>query len=203
LGADFTAANLRNAGLERYRVLHLATHALLPGELSCLPEPAIMLSSASGARDAGGAFLRASEVLGLRLDADLVVLSACNTGGPSGEGGGEALSGLARSFFYAGARGLLVTHWAVDDAASALTVADTLRRQQSGEASAVALRGAQMLILDEAGRRLPAEFAHPYYWAPFALIGDGRRTAAAATSRTTSAPAARQAAAPTEAGARL
>jgi CHAT domain-containing protein len=109
------------------------------------------------------------------MDADLVVLSACNTGGPSGEGGGEALSGLARAFFYAGARGLLVTHWAVDDAASALTVADTLRRMGTGLSSAAALRGAQLLILEEAGRRLPAQFAHPYYWAPFALIGDGRR----------------------------
>jgi CHAT domain-containing protein len=106
------------------------------------------------------------------------VLSACNTGGPGGEGGGEALSGLARAFFYAGARGLLVTHWAVDDAASALTVADALRRQQGGSASAAALRGAQLLLIEEAGRRLPSVFAHPYYWAPFALIGDGRRDAA-------------------------
>lgn len=197
LGAEFTAATFRTANLERYRIIHLATHALLPGELSCLPEPAIMLSTPANARDAGAAFMRASEVLGLRLDADLVVLSACNTGGPGGEGGGEALSGLARSFFYAGARGLLITHWAVDDAASALTVADTLRRQQAGEASARALQGAQLLILDEAGRRLPAEFAHPYYWAPFALIGDGRRAAPAAPARTTDAPAARRAASTT------
>jgi CHAT domain-containing protein len=63
----------------------------------------------------------------------------------------------------------------VDDAAAALTVADSLRRQQAGASSAAALRGAQVLILDEAGKRLPAAFAHPFYWAPFALIGDGRR----------------------------
>ena len=55
-------------------------------------------------------------------------------------------------------------------------VADTLRRQQGGATSAAALRGAQLLILDEAGRNLPAVFAHPYYWAPFVLIGDGRRS---------------------------
>jgi CHAT domain-containing protein len=187
LGGEFTAAALRAARLDQARVVHLATHALLPGELSCLPEPAIVVSPPPGARDAGAAFLRASEVLGLNLDADLVVLSACNTGGPGGEGGGEALSGLARAFFYAGARGLLVTHWAVDDAASALTVADTLRRQQAGAASAQALRGAQMLLLEEAGRRLPAAYAHPYYWAPFALIGDGRR--AAEPLRTAARPA--------------
>ena len=177
LGADFTAAALRGAGLDKYRVVHLATHALLPGELSCLPEPSIIVSPAAGAPDASTSFIPASDLLSLKLDADLVVLSACNTGGPGGAGGGEALSGLARAFFYAGARGLMVTHWAVDDTAAALTVADSLRRQQGGASSAASLRGAQLLILDEAGKALPAEFAHPFFWAPFALIGDGRRVA--------------------------
>lgn len=175
LGAAFTFPNMRRQPLNQFRVVHLATHALLPGELSCLTEPSIVASPPAGAASADAAFLKASEVLDLKMDADLVILSACNTGGAGGEGGGEALSGLARAFFYAGARGLMVTHWAVDDAAAALTVADTLRRQQAGATSAAALRGAQMLILNEAGRNLPAIFAHPYYWAPFVLIGDGRR----------------------------
>jgi CHAT domain-containing protein len=82
----------------------------------------------------------------------------------------------------------MVTHWAVDDSAAALTVADSLRRQQGGASSAVALRGAQLLLLEEAGRRLPNEFGHPFYWAPFALIGDGRR-AAPATAAEREAPA--------------
>jgi CHAT domain-containing protein len=178
LGAEFTAAALMAAGIGERRILHLATHALLPGELSCLQEPSIVVSAAPGAADAGSSFVKASELLGLKLDADLVILSACNTGGPGGAGGGEALSGLARAFFYAGARGLMVTHWAVDDAAAALTVADSLRRQQAGASSAASLRGAQLLLLEEAGRRLPDSFAHPFYWAPFALIGDGRRSEA-------------------------
>ncbi len=177
LGAEFTGAALRGAGLDQYRVVHLATHALLPGELSCLPEPSIVVSPQAGAADASTSFIPASDLLALKLNADLVVLSACNTGGPGGAGGGEALSGLARAFFYAGARGLMVTHWAVDDTAAALTVADSLRRQQGGASSAASLRGAQLLILEEAGKALPAEFAHPFFWAPFALIGDGRRVA--------------------------
>ncbi|MBR0674463.1 CHAT domain-containing protein, partial [Neoroseomonas soli] len=188
LGADFTLPNMRRQRLDQYRVVHLATHALLPGELSCLTEPSIVASPPAGAPSADPAFLKASEVLDIKMDADLVILSACNTGGPGGEGGGEALSGLARAFFYAGARGLMVTHWAVDDAAAALTVADTLRRQQGGASSAASLRGAQLLILDEAGRNLPAAFAHPYYWAPFVLIGDGRRGGAPAGT-TAAAPA--------------
>ncbi len=181
LGQDFTLASLRAANLESHRIIHLATHALLPGELSCVTEPAIVVSPARNAANASTAFLRASEVLSLKLDADLVILSACNTAGPGSgvEDGaasaGEALSGLARAFFYAGARGLLVTHWpAVDDAAT-LMVADLMRRQADGASSAAALRGAQLLFLNEAGGRLPAEFAHPYYWAVFAVIGDGRR----------------------------
>jgi CHAT domain-containing protein len=189
LGAEFTIANLRRQRLDQYRIVHLATHALLPGELSCLAEPSVVASAPGGAPSADPAFLRASEVLDLKMDADLVILSACNTGGPGGEGGGEALSGLARAFFYAGARGLMVTHWAVDDAAAALTVADTLRRQQGGAASAAALRGAQLLMLEEAGRALPASFAHPYYWAPFVLIGDGRREGGAGPRAAVAAPA--------------
>jgi CHAT domain-containing protein len=182
LGATFTAASLRGPELGQARIIHLATHALLPGELSCLAEPSIVVSTAPGAPNADSAFVKASELLSLKLDADLIILSACNTGGPGGAGGGEALSGLARAFFYTGARGLLVTHWAVDDAAAALTVADSLRRQRAGASTAAALQGAQMLILQEAGRRLPAQFGHPFYWAPFALIGDGRRSGPAATA---------------------
>ncbi|WP_372623709.1 CHAT domain-containing protein [Falsiroseomonas sp.] len=180
-GAAFTQAALRTAQLDQHRIIHLATHALLPGELSCVQEPSVVLSAAPGAADASSAFLRASQLLDLKLDADLVILSACNTAGPaSGLAGttgsaGEALSGLARSFFYAGARGLLVTHWPAVDQAAAITVADTMRRQEAGADSATALRGAQLVLLDEAGRSLPEFYAHPYYWAGFALIGDGRR----------------------------
>lgn len=190
LGSAFTAATLKSPELGQARIIHLATHALLPGELSCLAEPSIVVSTAAGAPSADSAFVKASELLALKLDADLIILSACNTGGPGGAGGGEALSGLARAFFYTGARGLLVTHWAVDDAAAALTVSDSLRRQQGGASTAAALRGAQLLILDEAGRRLPAEFGHPFYWAPFALIGDGRRGAPPATAAAPGAGAA-------------
>jgi CHAT domain-containing protein len=142
-----------------------------------------VLTAPANAPDANASFMRASEVMNIRMDADLVILSACNTGGAAGAGG-EALSGLARSFFYAGARGLLITHWAVDDGAASLIVADSIRRQGlEGGTSAAALRGAQNLLLDEAGRRLPASFAHPYYWAAFALIGDGKRVSSTVSLR--------------------
>jgi CHAT domain-containing protein/tetratricopeptide (TPR) repeat protein len=188
IGAAFTAASLRAPEVSEARILHLATHALLPGELSCLAEPSVVVSTPGNAANADAAFVKASELLALKLNADLIILSACNTGGPGGAGGGEALSGLARAFFYTGARGLMVTHWAVDDAAAALTVSDTLRRQQGGASTAQALRGAKLLILDEAGKRLPAQFGHPFYWAPFALIGDGRGASPARTAAAAGAP---------------
>jgi CHAT domain-containing protein len=176
LGAAFTAAAVRAAALDHYRILHFATHALLPAELRCEAEPAIVTSDPPGAVDAEGALLTATEVAALRLDADAVILSACNSGGPGGTTAGESLSGLARAFFYAGARALLVTHWAVNDQSAAFLVADTLRRLRAGEPDGIAgaLRAAQLGLLDGAGHGLPADLAHPFFWAPFAVIGEGR-----------------------------
>ncbi len=175
LGAAYTAPAVRGAALKNYRVLHFASHALLPNELPCEAEPTIIASTPASASDANGARLTASQVTGLDLDADLVILSACNTGGPGGTGG-ESLSGLARAFFYAGARSLMVTQWSVNDQATAFLVADTLNRLRKGEGGGVAgaLRLAQLGLLDAAGKTMPADLAHPFYWASFSLIGEGR-----------------------------
>ena len=111
--------------------------------------------------------------MALDLDADVVVLSACNSGGPGATTGGESLSGLARAFFYAGARSMMVTHWSVNDQVTALLVADTMRRLREGDPDGVAgaLRGAELGLLDGAGKSMPAEVAHPFYWAPFVFFG--------------------------------
>ena len=156
-----------------YRILHFATHALLPAELRCENQPAIVTSDPLGARDASGALLTAGDVVGLDLDANLVILSACNSGGPGNTTSGDSLSGLARAFFFAGARSMLVTHWSINDQTSAFLVADTLSKLAGGENLAGALRAAQLGLIDRAGKGLPAELAHPFFWAPFALIGEG------------------------------
>jgi CHAT domain-containing protein len=176
LGTSYTAANIERSDLANYQILHFASHALLPSEIACEDQPAIVTSAPPGASDASGALLTASDIAALKLDADLVVLSACNSGGPAGgQAGttaGESLSGLARAFFYAGARGLLVTHWSVNDQASAFLVLDTMQRaragKDSGEAGDVeqALRQAQLGLLQST--------PHPFYWAAFALIGEGK-----------------------------
>ncbi len=186
LDAAFTADAVLRANLKPYRILHFATHGLLPAELLCESEPAIVTSAPTGAPNADGALLKASAIVGLDLDADLIILSACNSGGPGGSTAGESLSGLARAFFYAGTRSLLVTHWSVNDQAAAFLVADTLRRLRAApnEGVAAAMRGAELGMLAAAGHDLPAEIAHPFFWAPFAVIGEpnvaGGRTVAAA-----------------------
>ena len=175
LDSRFTVPAVMHANLRDYRILHFATHALLPAELRCEDEPAIVTSAPPGARDASGALLTASDIVGLHLDANLVILSACNSGGPGGTVAGESLSGLARAFFYAGARSLLVTHWSVNDQTAAYLVVDTLNRLHNapGQGTAEAMREAQLEMLGAAGQSMPAEVAHPFFWAPFAVIGAG------------------------------
>ena len=119
-------------------------------------------------RDDG--FLTASEITTLKLDADWVVLSACNTAGPQDEGA-EALSGLARAFFYAGARALLVSHWAVgSDAAVKLTTrafAELKAHPEIGRAEAFRISMKELIEKGDLAE------AHPRQWAPFVIVGEG------------------------------
>jgi CHAT domain-containing protein/tetratricopeptide (TPR) repeat protein len=165
----------REGRLADARVIHFATHGLVAGEVQALAEPALVLTPPPDGADAKNlteddGLLTASEIAQLRLDADWVVLSACNTAS-GGALGAEALSGLARAFFYAGARALLVSHWEVEsDSAVKLIVDafDSIRRDPKiGRAEA--LRRA-MLAMIENGEPYQA---HPNYWAPFVVVGEG------------------------------
>ena len=121
LGAAATVTNVMAAELQRYRVVEFATHGLVAGEVGGLSEPALVLSLPDNPTSEDDGLLTASRVAKLKLDADWAVLSACNTAAGD-QPGAEGLSGLARAFFYAGARALLVSHWPVNsDAAVALT----------------------------------------------------------------------------------
>jgi CHAT domain-containing protein len=163
--------NLRSLKLDQYRVLYFATHGLLPGELKCQAAPGLVLTppgEQSKSKDSDG-LLEASEIASLRLNADLVVLSACNTAGGGGKFGGEALSGLAEAFFHAGARSMIVSHWQVPSAATAQLMSGTFSflGPQLSTGSSPALRDSQMkLIADK-------KTAHPFFWAAFVVVGDG------------------------------
>ncbi len=184
LGADFTKARLTGMDLTKFRIVHLATHALLPSELRCRSEPLIALSADPNAPDASSAFLGLSEVLSMKLDADLVLLSACNTAGPGAAGTGDSLSGLAKAFFFAGARGLMVTHWELEDTAGPVLTALTLSPWGGPRDSAADLRRAKLYMIVALGSKPGPSFAfftHPFAWAPFVLIGDGIRAPAASS----------------------
>jgi CHAT domain-containing protein len=174
LGTGFTAARVLATDLSGYRILHFATHAVLPTELRCQAEPAVLTSTAPNAPDARGAMLTASLIERMNLDAELVILAACNTAGPGGTGAGESLSGLARSFFFAGARALLATHWDANDATTTYLTVLFLQalRAGPGASPAQALATAQRRMLAESVGARAAQ-AHPYYWAVEALIGGG------------------------------
>jgi CHAT domain-containing protein len=172
LGAMVTEARVRELPLDQYRVIYFATHGLLPGDLHCQSQPALALSPPqrpTGDRNADGLF-EASEIATLKLDADLVVLSACNTGGGgSGKLGGESLSGLARAFFQAGTRSVLVSHWQVDTVATARLMTRLFEKaaDKSPPSLAAALQRSQLDLL---GR---ASTAHPFFWAAFTFVGEG------------------------------
>ena len=176
LGPAATETALRQrqeAGrLAAYRILSFSTHGLVSGDFTGLIEPALALAHPPPKADqsADDGLLTASEIAGLTLDADWVVLSACNTASP-GADGGEGLSGLARSFFAAGARSLLVSHWRVrDDAAQALVAATVTNLKASGKAQA--LRLAMLGLMDNRTQDAAGSFADPQAWAPFVLVGE-------------------------------
>ena len=157
--------------LARYRTLLFATHGLAGVENSG-EEPALILKPASCAatNDEDDGLLAASEIATLKLDADLVILSGCNTAAPGDALAGEPFSGLAQAFRYAGARRLLVSHWSVDSAATADFMASLFANRRP--VTATSLQSAMQAMRHS---HSPLAYrSHPAFWAPFVLVGDSR-----------------------------
>jgi len=175
LGRDMTETSLKKMPLNSYRVIHFATHGLLAGEAAKLSaahaEPALVMSPPDVPTEEDDGLLTSSEIAGLKLDADWVVMSACNTAG-SGEQGTEALSGLARAFFYAGARALLVSHWPVSSYAATMLTSRTFARMRKDAiiGRSEAFRRAMLSLMSDPDRPWAS---HPSYWAPFVVVGEG------------------------------
>jgi CHAT domain-containing protein len=179
LGAAANEETVKKANLSKFRIIVFATHGLVPGDLEGLTQPALALSAPTVSGTPGDGLLTMEEILALKLDADWVVLSACNTGAAAGAGA-EAASGLGRAFFYAGTRAILVTNWSVHSASARELVTDLFRRQSADRkiTRGEALRQAMITLLDgpgfvDAQGKTAFSYAHPLFWAPYSIIGDG------------------------------
>ena len=178
LGAQASKQSVKGANLATRRIVAFATHGLVPGDFPNLDQPALALSSPDGKAETG--LLTLEDILQLKLDADWVVLSACNTAAGDGAGA-DAISGLGRGFFYAGSRALLVTHWPVETRSARRLVTALFERYANAPdiSRAQALKEAHLAVMEEratdsAGKPL-FSYAHPLFWAPYALVGDGGR----------------------------
>jgi CHAT domain-containing protein/Tfp pilus assembly protein PilF len=171
LGSDASETTLKRMPLADYSIVYFATHGLVAGDVKGLAEPSLALSIPAAPSEFDDGLVTASEVAQLKINADWVVLSACNTIAGD-KPGAEALSGLARSFFYAGARALLVTHWSVDSAAATRLTTSTFDRLKADPklGRAEALRQAMLAYLNDP---TSPKNAYPGFWGPFALIGEG------------------------------
>jgi CHAT domain-containing protein len=164
--------------LNDYRIIHFATHGLVAApKPECPARPALLTSFGGGASDG---LLTFSEIYGLRLNADLVILSACDTAGKASvaatreagvtTGGGSALDGLVRAFVGAGGRSIVASHWpAPDDFKATERLISGLFKQPNITSVGDAMAAAQSILMDDANT------SHPYYWSGFAIVGDGDR----------------------------
>jgi CHAT domain-containing protein/tetratricopeptide (TPR) repeat protein len=174
LGATATEAKIKqlstDGALAKYKIVHFATHGAVAGQISRSSEPGLLLTPPDKASETDDGYLSASEIATLKLDADWVILSACNTAA-GGAQGAEALSGLARAFFYAGARSLLVSHWEVASDATVKLITKAIAELKANPkiGRAEALRRS-MLSMINTGKDYEA---HPAFWAPFVLVGEG------------------------------
>jgi len=176
-GAQFTDTAIKGRDdLSKYRIMHFATHGLVTAPRpDCPARPALMTSFGGGESDG---LLTFAEIFDLKLDADLVILSACDTAGKASvsatreagvtTGGDFALDGLVRAFVGAGGRSVVASHWPVpDDYDATKRLISGLFTAPAGTSTAAALRAAQSSLMTK------AETSHPYYWSGFAIIGDG------------------------------
>ena len=179
LGEEASESQVKSMDMSDRRVIVFATHALVPGDLDGLDQPALALSSPAVTGDNEDGLLTMEEIFQLKLNADWVVLSACNTGAAEGAGA-ESVSGLGRAFFYAGTRALLVSMWPVETTSAKKLTTGLFRYQKEDPnlSRARALRKSMLELIDgpglkdDATGKIVASYAHPLFWAPFVIVGE-------------------------------
>jgi CHAT domain-containing protein len=162
IGPNATEASVKSEHLPSYKRLHFATHAVLDEQVPA--RSGVVLSLANTGNEDG--ILRTNEIFNLELNADLVVLSACQTGlGTLVKG--EGMVGLTRAFLYAGSPRVVVSLWEVNDRATADFMKTFHQKMKEGQSPGLALRAAKLNMLQSGS----AAYRHPYFWTPFVLVG--------------------------------
>ena len=173
LGSDATERAIRQHSLNDYRVISFATHAVVAGEVEGVTEPALVLTPGHGDFNSkNDGLLTAGEIANLTLDANLIILSACNTAASDGFASGRGLSGLANAFFFAGARAVAVTQWVVFSSAAQKLGAGLISRSVKSSAAGVA-EGLREAMLDYIASAKEDYLANPRFWGAFIIAGDG------------------------------
>ena len=179
LGNKASEKNVKGANLKNFRVVAFATHGLVADDLDGLDQPALALTPPESADEENDGLLTMGEVLELELNADWVVLSACNTASGDKSLANEGLTGLTQAFFYAGSRALLVSLWPVESTSTQqlTTAMFSAAIKDSKLGRAASLKAARMRLIEgkgyERGGKELFSYAHPIFWSAFIAVGEG------------------------------
>ncbi len=166
LGKEFTENKIKSMDLSNFKYIAFATHAIVANQITNIAEPGLILTPPNNPTTKDDGILTVSEINKLNLRSDIIILSACNTASEDGSPNGEGLSGLTSAFFQAGTKSMLVTHWDVETNSAVKLTTGSLKNLENSESLSKALQKTKISMMND------KETAHPFYWAPFVLIGN-------------------------------
>lgn len=166
LGKEFTENKIKSMDLSNFKYIAFATHAIVANQITNIAEPGLILTPPNNPTTKDDGILTVSEINKLNLKSDIIILSACNTASEDGSPNGEGLSGLTSAFFQAGTKSMLVTHWDVETNSAVKLTTGSLKNLENSESLSKALQKTKISMMND------KETAHPFYWAPFVLIGN-------------------------------
>ena len=166
LRENATEEKIKETDLSKFNIIHFATHAEVSGAMNGLNEPFLVLSPPIEKKDIDNGLLMMNEIMQLNLNADLVILSACNTGSVEDEYSGS-YSGLAKAFFVAGAKSVIVSNWYVEDAATQRLIQKFTENMFKDKGNFAENLNLTMKELS----KQKSQYSHPIFWAPFVFVG--------------------------------
>ena len=166
LGNEFTEDKIKSIDFSKYKFISFATHAVIANQIENIGEPGLILTPPVKANKDNDGILTVSEIERMKLNSDIVILSACNTASEDGSPNANGLSGLTSAFFQAGTKSMLVTHWDVETNSAVYLTTKTFEKLKNIKNLSIALQKTKNEMMNN------VETSHPLFWAPFVLIGN-------------------------------